>query len=136
MSEIDRVGDDVQASLEVIANRVMEILGLAGLNVVSSNRRGDEAGAEVEVDLGADAAGGVYVVWHPDRRLAGKASESVMQERFDDPIIKLSGSVGEAMKLAISAILTSAGFQICEPSDDMRPLSVQVLAGPSKTPWA
>lgn len=134
MSGIERVSDAVQGSLGAIADLAMEVLHMAGLNVFPSDRRGDEAGAEVEVDLGDDAAGGVYVVWHPDPRLVSRASESVMQEQFDDPVIEFSGSVSAAMKLAISAILVSAGFQTCEPSDDMRPLSIQVIAGPPQTP--
>ena len=117
-----------------LAERVREVLAEAGLPVAPENDDDYFAGVTVDVDPGDDAAGGVFVLWRPHRRLGNAVVASVTEQRVDDPVLQHFGAVAEAMRQAIWSILDSAGFSVTEPLTDYRPLQLQVLAGPAEPP--
>jgi hypothetical protein len=60
----ETVSSDELAGMEALALRVRNELAAAGLPVlVPGLNPGLDSGAEVEVDPGADAAGGIFVGW-------------------------------------------------------------------------
>lgn len=126
MTGFERVEGDEEAALELLADQIAEELGLAGLPVVRGGGAG--SGAEIEVDVGADDAGGVYVTWQPDPRLSQAAAHAVQEGRFDEPMIRRSGAVKQVMITAVAEILRSAHFHVATSTDDMRPLAIQVSA--------
>ncbi|MER5739699.1 hypothetical protein ABT117_29065 [Streptomyces sp. NPDC002262] len=126
VNEFERVEGDDEAALQGLASQVAEELELAGLTVI---REGDvDAGAEIEIDKGADEAGGVYVTWSPNSRLSLAAAVAVQQGRFDEPAIQHSGMVKRIMREAIFELLRSARFGVERSGDDMRPLSIRVTS--------
>ncbi|MGY3056761.1 hypothetical protein ACVWZD_001006 [Streptomyces sp. TE3672] len=126
MAEFERVEGAVEAALNLLADQVADELELAGLSVLKDGNAG--TGAEIEVDAGADEAGGVYVTWHPESRLSSAAAVAVQQGRFDEPVIQHSGTVKRIMRDAISAILQSSRFSVEQSTDDMRPLAIRVTS--------
>lgn len=132
MTEFERIDDDAKAALELLASRVAEELELAGLTV--QREGGADAGAEIEVDQGADEAGGVYVTWSPNPRLSLAAADAVQRGRFQEPAIQRSGIVGKIMSEAILEVLRSARFGVEVSDDDMRPFSIRVTAFPVDLP--
>ncbi|MFK3979962.1 hypothetical protein ACI2K4_06205 [Micromonospora sp. NPDC050397] len=113
-----------------LAARVRNTLTEAGLPVAVENEPDYFAGVTVDVDPGDDEAGGVFVLWRPHRRLGNAVTESVTEQRTDDPVLEHFGAIAEAMRRAIWAILESAGFTVTDPLSDHRPLQLQVVAGP------
>jgi hypothetical protein len=120
-----------------LAAQVRDALAGAGLPVapdrddcLAGATVGYFAGATVDVDPGDDDAGGVFVRWHPHRRLTNAALAAVAEQRFDDPALGHFGAVAEAMRQAIWSILDAAGFALADPHTDYRPLEIQVVAGP------
>ncbi|WP_455362300.1 hypothetical protein [Streptomyces sp. SYSU K21746] len=128
MTEFERVEGGVAAALKILADQVAQDLELAGLSVLKEGEGG--VGAEIEVDAGADEAGGVYVSWCPDSRLSLEAAVAVQQGRFDEPAVQHSGAVKRIMRDAISVILQSSGFGVEQSTDDMRPLAIRVISSP------
>lgn len=129
--EFEHVGADVEAGLRLLADQVAEELELAGLTVVKHGDAG--AGAMIEVDTGADAAGGVWVTWHADSRLRLAAAAAVQQGCVADPMIQRSGTITQIMLDALRAILAARGFGVVQEPDDMRPLWDQVVSPASGT---
>jgi hypothetical protein len=130
MSGFERVSGAEQASWQRIAEQAREALHMAGLPAFHFGNNERAGGAEIEIDLGDDAAGGVFVAWRPDGRLSQLAAESVRSGQLSHPAIRQAGTVSQIMRDAIILILGSAGFAAEVSDDDMRPLSVRVLSGP------
>ncbi|MEW1550635.1 hypothetical protein [Streptomyces tsukubensis] len=129
MDEFEHVESDSEVALEMLASQVAGELELAGLTVL---REGNiHAGAEIDVDTGADESGGIYVTWSTNSRLSLAAALAVQQGRFDDPAIQHSGTVKQIMRKAIFELLQSARFGVEESDDEMRPLSIRVTASPA-----
>ncbi|MFI8365166.1 hypothetical protein ACIGD1_34065 [Streptomyces sp. NPDC085612] len=126
MAEFERVQGAAEAGLNLLADQVADELERAGLSVLRDGNA--DAGAEIEVDAGADEAGGVYVAWRPGSRLSLAAAVAVQQGRFDEPVIQHSGTVKRIMLDAISAILQSSRFSVEQSTDDMRPLAIRVTS--------
>jgi hypothetical protein len=114
-----------------LAAQVRDALAGAGLPVAPDRDDDYFAGVTVDVDPGDDDAGGVFVRWHPHRRLTNAAMAAVAEQRFDDPALGHFGAVAEAMRRAIWSILDAAGFALADPHTDYRPLELQVVAGPA-----
>jgi hypothetical protein len=127
MVEFNQVDDEVNRALSALADQVLQSLKSTGLPVFHSNAGEDLSGAEIEVDRGDDAAGGVYVSWRPDSQLVNDASDALLQGRLDDPVIRKSGAIKVAMKDAIGSVLAIFGFVVEDSGDDMRPVSVRVI---------
>ncbi|MGW3143148.1 hypothetical protein ACWDG1_00410 [Streptomyces sp. NPDC001177] len=90
------------------------------------------AGAVVEVDPGADEAGGVYVSWRPAPVLRVAAMRCAMAQRSDDPVLGHIRAIDEAMTEAIRAVLTAGGFVIGESPNDFAEGAVCVIGPPRR----
>ncbi|MFC9971987.1 hypothetical protein ACFVH6_13960 [Spirillospora sp. NPDC127200] len=124
-----------------LAGRARNTLAAAGLPLMSGDLElALGAGAEVEVDYGADAAGGVYATWRLHPQLARAAAFAVSADDADDahPALLFSGTVAVAMARAIGTILTAAGFAVEEADDEYRPFTLRITGGPPNgpAPWA
>lgn len=120
-----RVSDDEAAARRRLAELVAQELQRAGLTVVWDAT--SDGGAEIEVDQGADGAGGVFVTWHPGTELAVAASTAVDSGELDAPVIEQAGAVALIMRQAILELLLAAGFDATATEvDDTRPLAVRV----------
>jgi hypothetical protein len=130
MAEFKHVSGDALKSLNLLAELAFGALELAGLPAHLQPKSLSISGAEIDVDTGDDAGRGVYVFWHPHPAVADAAADCVQRHQFSDPIIERSGTISLHMKSAIINILTSAGFEVEESRDDLRPFAVRVIAGP------
>ncbi|WP_030774724.1 MULTISPECIES: hypothetical protein [unclassified Streptomyces] len=131
MFEFERVGDEESAALKALAQRVRDELAAAGLPVVAPGLDPILAvGADVEVDDGADAAGGVFVDWRASPRLRDCANRAYRLKLLDEPVLRHSRAVGDAMARAMADVLTSAGFSVEDARDEYRPQQLRVVAGP------
>lgn len=83
-------------------------------------------GAVVTVDLGADAAGGVFVNWKCD--LTRAAAKSLQDGDMQAQVIRKSGAVSQHMQKAIIGLLKAAGMDADADTDDMNPLAVCVAS--------
>jgi|SRR5215469_893602 len=130
MAEFKHVSGDALQSLNLLAELVYGALELAGLPAHLQPKDLSISGAEIDIDTGDDAGSGVYVFWHPHPAVADAAADRIQRGQFSDPVIKRSGTISLYMKDAIINILTSAGFEVEESRDDLRPFTVRVIAGP------
>ncbi|WP_067812523.1 hypothetical protein [Actinomadura kijaniata] len=123
-----------------LAAHARNALAAAGLPLMPSDLEVTlGSGAEIEVDYGADAAGGVYATWRLHPQLARAAAYAIGEETGeDDPALLFSGAVAVAMERALGAILTAAGFTVEEADDEYRPFTLRIVAGPAggPDPWA
>src|SRR5579863_5602653 len=109
----ERISGDELAGMEALACRVRNELAAAGLPVLVPGLDPVlAAGAEVEVDDGADAAGGVFAGWSASPRLRECASRAFRLRLLDDPLLRHSSQIAAAMMQAMATILTSAGFTV------------------------
>jgi hypothetical protein len=132
MSGFEQVSEASRAPWQRLADEARDALRMAGLPAFKFGESdGSAVGAEIEIDLGDDAAGGVFVAWRPDGQLSQLAAESVRNGQLGHPPIRQAGVVSKIMRDAIVSILNSAGFAAGESGDDMRPLSLRVVSGPS-----
>ncbi|MFF4544264.1 hypothetical protein [Streptomyces sp. NPDC001435] len=90
------------------------------------------AGAVVEVDPGADEAGGVYVSWRPAPVLRVAAMRCAMEQRPEDPVLGHIGAIDSAMTEAIRAVLTAGGFDIGDSPNDFAEGAVYVIGPPRR----
>ncbi|WP_069885871.1 hypothetical protein [Streptomyces luteocolor] len=127
-SGFEKASLDVISVREILAARVRQELERAGIptTLLDVKNPDNPPGAEIDVDLGADVAGGVFVKWNTSQCLRGAAGESLMRQEFQAATIKHNGAVGSLMCTAMVGILQSAGFQAIESEDDMRPSTVEV----------
>ncbi|AZP15092.1 hypothetical protein EJC51_02465 [Streptomyces aquilus] len=127
----ERVGSEESAALEVLAYKVRNELAAAGLPVLAPGLDSVLAGGvEVDIDDGADAAGGVFVAWQASPRLRACARRAFALKQLDEPVLRHSSAIGAAMKQAMAAVLASAGFTVEDARDEYRPQQLRVLAGP------
>ncbi|OPG10944.1 hypothetical protein B1R27_00015 [Streptomyces sp. GKU 895] len=130
----ERVSAEESAALEALSWKVRNELAAAGLPVLAPGLNTILAGgADVEVDDGADAAGGVFVGWTTSPRLQACASRAFRLKQLDDAVLRHSNAVGAAMMQAIAAVLSSAGFSVEDARDEYRPQQLRVLAAPPST---
>lgn len=127
-SAFERVTPGEAVVRESLAGRVAEELRRAGLAVLGRAGHGDpDGGAVIEVDLGADDAGGVYVTWEPAAELAQAAADAVDRGDLDAPDIVRAGAVAIAGRDTVVGLLRSLGFVAeCTADVDTRPLAVRV----------
>ena len=111
-----------------LARRVERELRRAGLRAASFELN-DEGGFAIQVnESGEDSEPSVSVIW--------RASRALLDEVFADmpvgghpppPLMQNAGHINHAMALAIIEILRSAGLSAQMSTDDMEPLTVEVL---------
>ncbi|MEU7592771.1 hypothetical protein AB0B79_07005 [Streptomyces sp. NPDC039022] len=126
MYDYSEVTGEVLNERNALAVRALRELELAGFTAFLQDGAGGPPGAEVEVDLGDDAAGGVYVTWKTHPTLTRTALEKVQSGQLQAREIRHSGAVGRYMQDAMIHILASAGLQAEAAEDDMRPTAVRV----------
>ncbi|MGW9033059.1 hypothetical protein ACWGQ5_56015 [Streptomyces sp. NPDC055722] len=127
----ERVSAEESVGLEALALKVRNELAAAGLPVLAPGLDPVLAGgAEVDIDDGADAAGGVFVAWQASPRVRACASRAFSLKQWDEPVLRHSRAVGVAMTQAMATVLASAGFSVEDARDEYRPQQLQVLAGP------
>jgi hypothetical protein len=114
------------------ARKVRDILIGAGLPVSYSSDEPKPPGVKIEVDLGDDEAGGVFITWRPGAAISQSAVDSIRNGDLENSAIKRSGMVSKMMMGAVFSILQSEGFAVEDLEDDMRPLSVRVLSAPTR----
>ncbi|MET9920021.1 hypothetical protein ABZZ04_23435 [Streptomyces sp. NPDC006435] len=132
---LEKASPGVVAERERIAARVRDELVAAGLPVVVPGLYpGLSQGAEVTVDGFDDDAGGVSVGWRSSPRLESRVLRAAELNLPDDPALLHQQVVMEAMLSAITAILVSAGFTVCENPNDYAPFTVSVPTGPDDGP--
>ncbi|MFF3013081.1 hypothetical protein [Streptomyces sp. NPDC057939] len=139
MFGFEKVGPEEAARQEALATDVRNELVAAGLPLLAPGLQPVLAGgAYVDVDPGADAAGGVYVRWLTSPRLRECAlrAHRLLQPCDDVPAVRHCDAVEVAMMGAMTAILTSAGCTVEDPRDEYRPNSLRVLDGPGRAVWA
>jgi hypothetical protein len=108
-----------------LADAVRLELRAAGLPVGDATASGF-TGAQLEVDLGGDAAGGVFVTWRAASLDVEAANRSLLDGGFDDTSQRRADATATIMRDAMIAVLAGAGFDV-RPSDDvMRPLALRV----------
>ncbi|GGX36694.1 hypothetical protein [Streptomyces noursei] len=126
MFDYTNASDEIVANRNALADKVRRELELAGIATFRQENAGERAGAEIEVDLGADSAGGVFVSWNPHPSLSQAAADGVRNGQLQVPAIRHSGAVVSHMRDAMIGILASAGFRADIADDDMRPLAIRV----------
>src|SRR5262249_3118721 len=105
--------------MEVLASAVRNELAAAGLPVLPPGLDPVLAGgAEMHIDDGAGAAGGVFVGWPANPRLEACVKRAFGLKQLDDPVRRHSFAIGAAMMQAMAAILTSAGFSVEDAGDE------------------
>jgi hypothetical protein len=127
----ETVGSEERAGMETLAWRVRNELAAAGLPVLAPGM--DSAligGAEVSVDDGADAGGGVFVGWSASPRLRACTSRTFGLKLLDDPLLRHSSVVGAAMMQAMMTVLASAGYTVEDANDEYRSHELRVVRGP------
>lgn len=128
---LEKVSADQLAAMQTLARRVGSELAAAGLPVPAPGLPPELAGgAELEVDDGADPAGGVFVSWTASPRLQACTIRAFRLQRLDDPLLRHSAQIEAAMMQAMAVILTSAGFTVQDADDDCRPYHLRVISGP------
>ena len=122
------VDNPESAARAALAAEVRDVLAGAGLPV-PDDAAGGEHGAQLEVDLGDDAAGGVFVTWRVGAGHVEDANRSLLDGGFDDAAARRGGITAVAMRDAMIEILRFEGLD-ARPSDDvMRPLALRVGSG-------
>ena len=118
----------VKASADEIADR--DELAAGVIRVLHAAEDSDrERGYVIEVDLGDDAAGGVFLKWNPGGAVTDQASTAVLTRDFTHPAIKFHGEVSHAMTAAAVKVLRAAGFTPVLADDDMRPYELDIRSG-------
>lgn len=124
--QFERVDDEGVAQLLDLADKARTALLRAGLPVSLTSDNSDAPGALIEVDEGADEAGGVFITWSLSPEFTAEVSGFLLSGEITHPSIQLSGEIKAAMIDSILKMLNSSGLSAALSDDDMRPLSVVV----------
>jgi hypothetical protein len=122
------VDDEAGQRLKDLADRVLAILTAAGIPASARENPGQDGGAVITVDTGADEAGGVYVAWQLPRAQHDELLSYLEAGLRSHPAVEYSFEVWRAMREAIMAILNAAGLTAARSEDhnDTDPLKVHV----------
>jgi hypothetical protein len=126
MFDFHEVSSEKADRLNAIADGVGVELHLAGIPVRRNGEEGAIPGAEIEVDTGDDAGGGVYVTWQPSSELLIAVGRLVQEGQNSAPLIEHFGAINHSMQTAVISILESASYEVEAADDDMRPFAVRV----------
>ncbi|MFF2977400.1 hypothetical protein ACFVS5_28410 [Streptomyces albidoflavus] len=119
------VGEAELAEREKLAEQVTQKLLLAGF---TPSRRGafpGSGGFQVNVDLAADAHGGVFVTWHTSESLRDEAIASKLSGE-ESPSLEYFRSLTKIMQSAMIEVLRAAGWHACDAANDMNPYAIRV----------
>ncbi|MGA5221068.1 hypothetical protein ACPCK9_02295 [Streptomyces koyangensis] len=120
------VGEAELAEREELAEQVTQKLLLAGF---TPSRRGavpGSGGFQVNVDLAADAHGGVFVTWHTSESLRDEAIASKLSGEEESPSLEYFKSLTKIMHSAMIDVLRAAGWHACDAANDMNPYAIRV----------
>jgi hypothetical protein len=124
----EHVDEETAQQLRELADRVRMTLTAAGIPVIGSSP-GADGGAVIDVDTGADEAGGIYIAWRLPRAQHDEMISYVAAGQDSLPRLRYLLEVLRAMRDAIMAILNASGLTAARSEDhnDMAP--IQVLVG-------
>jgi hypothetical protein len=123
--DFELVDDDAARELRDLAERARATLVAAGLPASAGNP-GPGGGAVIDVDLGADAAGGVSIAWRFPRAQFEEIANHLLARQVSHPSVQYFFGVQRAMRDAIMAILHAAGFTAVR-SEDPNDIALRVL---------
>jgi hypothetical protein len=134
---IELAAIDIIARRESLAGRVRDELAAAGLPIAAAgmNPQLQQPGAEVRVDPLVDCHAPVRVEWRTDRTLAELSQRFALAGRVDAPAVCHYQVVVDAMLQTMSVILAAAGFTVRDSTNDFAPLTLEILDGPTVTPF-
>jgi hypothetical protein len=132
MYGFDRAPDEVIAGWHEIAEKVRLSLEYAGIAAYLATGEPGRPGAEIEVDPGADDAGGVFVSWVRSGELIRAAVEAVKEGRQESPVVVFSESIARHMRDVMVEVLRLSGFQAVPYDDGLRLPSAKVVSGPAE----
>ena len=125
-----RASADEITERDALAAGALQVLQAAGCPVQLSPDDCDrERGYVIEVDLGGDAGGGVFLMWNPGGTITAQARDAVLARDFTHPAIRFHGEAAHAMTTAALKILHAAGFTAVLADDDARPYELDIRAG-------
>jgi hypothetical protein len=124
----EHVGDGAVQRLRELADRVRTTLAAAGIPVSASASPLLDGSAVLDMDTGADEAGGIYVRWRLPRAQHDELLSRLEAGQQSHPRAQYFFTVQLAMRDAITVILNAAGITAVRSEDpyDMDPLSVLV----------
>jgi hypothetical protein len=127
-SGFEHVDDEAERGLRDLADCVRATLGAAGIPAYASASPDPEGGAAIDVDTGADEAGGVYVSWKLPQAQHDELLSYLQAGQHSHPKAQYLFEVQRAMREAIMAILKAADLAAARSEDhnDMAPLAVLV----------
>lgn len=126
MAHLSRASDEEVARLINVANKTRSTLLKAGIPVILAGTDADAPGALIEVDEGADKAGGVFITWSLSPEFTAEVSSFLINGELTHPSIHESGKIKVVMIDAIIEILNAFGLTATLSEDDMRPLTAVV----------
>jgi hypothetical protein len=124
--DFDHISDTEAGRLMDLAAAAKSALQRAGVPASLSDDGGDRPGALIEVDTGADDAGGVFISWTLSPEMTAEVSDHLLKGEFTNGAVQSAGIIRAAMCEAIISISTSSGVSAALNEDDMRPLTVAV----------
>jgi len=131
MPEFRHVEADVLKSLHRLAELAIEEIVLAGFSASMIDDEQEPAGAKLEIDTGDYDTGGVYVDWKPHPQISEAVIQLAQAGDFENPIINKSATIKAAALEAILTVLKAANFNAEMSEEEMRPLSIKILSGPT-----
>jgi len=126
MIDFEHVDSEAAERLRDLADRAQGILIAAGIPAFDWQSSSPRGGAAIEVDTGADEAGGVYISWQVSQELADQINRHLLSHQLTHPSIQYSGKIREAMRDAIITVLSASGLLAKASENDMRPLEVSI----------
>jgi hypothetical protein len=122
--------DETMLAMRRLALDVHVELAIAGLPDANGLSPKISHGTRIELDILDDEDAGVAVTWSAHPALSGAAVQALRDQNLSSPTLPRSHAVSEAMLPAIAAILTTAGFTLVDPDNDVDPTSLRVVAAP------
>jgi hypothetical protein len=122
--DFDHVDDKAARRLRDLADRARAVLTAAGIPAGPD----PDGGAVIDVDTGADEAGGVYIAWEFPQAQHDEMIGYLRAGLDSHPRLQYFFKVQRAMRDAIMTILNAAGLTAARSEDhnDMAPLQVLV----------
>jgi hypothetical protein len=124
--EFDHINDDEAGRLMDLAALAKSVLQRAGIPASLADGGTDTPGALIEVDTGADDAGGVFIAWSLSSEMTAEVSDHLLKGEFAHAAVQEAGRIRAAMCEALISILAASGISATLNEDDMRPLTVAV----------
>jgi hypothetical protein len=132
VTEYRQVSEAEAEKLRETAQLVMSTLIHFGFRATTPLENAGLGGAEVEVDTGDDAGGGVHVHWAVPHSLNNEAISHIMGGDQDHPSVRQSKSIRDLMFQVIMTVLIADGFDVRPSDDGMNAGFIDILSTPTK----